>query len=162
MWHFTSILEVWFKPGVNVQRTAPRPVITPPSKQQQRAAEKQRLAEDREVFDPVFMKKRKGGWEVVFMDGSSKMAYQQLTGGYGVWYGEADAGNRFFLLSGAEDQTNNLGELRDSHVRIQPYANAARQSHADSSCSAHGVDRARADEPRCDCQAPRRAPCLHW
>ena len=50
----------------------------------------------------------------------------------------------------------------DFHVPIQPYANAARQSHADSSCSAHGFHRARADEPRCNGQAPRRATCLHW
>ena len=49
----------------------------------------------------------------------------------------------------------------DRHVPIQPNANAARQPHALSSCSANGFDRARADEPRCNCQAPRRPTCLH-
>ena len=50
----------------------------------------------------------------------------------------------------------------DSHVPIQPYANAARRTHADSNCSPHGFDRARAHEPRCNCQAWRRTTCLHW
>ena len=67
-----------------MERRAPRPVSTPPSKQQLRAAKKQRLAEDRELFEAVFMEKQKGGWDVVFADSSSKIAYQQLTGGYGV------------------------------------------------------------------------------
>ena len=115
LWHFMAILEDWFKPGVSIERRAPRLVITPPSKQQQRAAKKQRLAEDRELFEAVFTKKQKGGWDVVFTDGSSKIAYQQLTGGYGVWYGEADARNRSFVLSKDEDQTNNRGELRAAH-----------------------------------------------
>ena len=76
LWPFTAILEDWFKPGVSIERRAPRPVITAPSKQQQRAAKKQRLAQDRELFETVFMKKQKGGWDVVFTDGSSKIAYQ--------------------------------------------------------------------------------------
>ena len=50
----------------------------------------------------------------------------------------------------------------DSHVSIQPYANATRHPNADPSCGAHGFDRGRADESRCNCQAPRRVTCLHW
>ena len=50
----------------------------------------------------------------------------------------------------------------DFHIPIQPYANATRQPHAHSICCAHGFDRGRADEPRCNWQAPRRATCLHW
>ena len=45
---------------------------------------------------------------------------------------------------------------------IQPYANATRHPNADPSCGAHGFDRGRADESRCNCQAPRRVTCLHW
>ena len=54
---------------------------------------------------------------MVFTDGSSKIAYQRLTGGYGVWYGEADARNGSFVLSNDEEQANNRGELRAA-----PYA----------------------------------------
>ena len=100
---------------MNIEHKAPRPVITPPSKQQQRAAKKQRLAEDKELFEAVFTRKQKGGWDVVFTDGSSKIAYQRLTGGYGVWYGEADARNRSFVLSNHEEQANNRGEFRAAH-----------------------------------------------
>ena len=32
------------------------------------------------------MHNQKGDCDMVFTDGSSKIAYQQLTGGYGVWY----------------------------------------------------------------------------
>ena len=49
---------------------------------------------------------------MVFTDGSSKIAYQLLTGGYGVWYGEGDECNRSFVLDRDEEQTNNTGELR--------------------------------------------------
>ena len=112
LWHFVSVLESWFQPGSLFEHKVPRPVITPPSKQQQRAHKKQRLAEDRDIFEAVFMRKQKGGWDVVFTDRSSKIAYQQLTGGYGVWYGEGDERNRSFVLARDEDQTNNWGELR--------------------------------------------------
>ena len=50
----------------------------------------------------------------------------------------------------------------DFNVSFQPYANTAHQPHAESSCSPHGFDCARADEPRCNCQAPRRTTCPHW
>ena len=75
LWHFVSVLESWFQPGSSIEHKVPRPVITPPSKQQQRAHKKQRLAEGRETFEAVFMRKQKGGWDVVFTDGSSKIAY---------------------------------------------------------------------------------------
>ena len=50
----------------------------------------------------------------------------------------------------------------DFHIPIQPYANATRQPHANSTCSPQGFDCARADEPQCNCQAPRGTTCLHW
>ena len=37
------------------------------------------------------------------------------------------------------------------HVSIEPYANATRHTDADPSCDAHGFDRGRADESRCNC-----------
>ena len=64
------------------------------------------------------MKKQKGGWDVVFTDSSSKITYQQLTEGYVVWYGEADARNRSFVLSRGEDQTNNRGEFRAAYYAL--------------------------------------------
>ena len=50
----------------------------------------------------------------------------------------------------------------DFNVSFQPYANTARQPLADPSCGPHGFDCARANEPRCNCQPPRRTTCLHW
>ena len=35
LWHFVSVLESWFQPGSSIEHNVPRPVITPPSKQQQ-------------------------------------------------------------------------------------------------------------------------------
>ena len=61
LWHFVAVLESWFHLGSSIEHKVPRPVITPPSKQQQRAHEKQRLAEDREIFEEVFLRKQKGG-----------------------------------------------------------------------------------------------------
>ena len=55
---------------------------------------------------------------MVFTDGSSKIAYQQLTGGYGVWYGEGDERNRSFVLARDEEQTNNRGELRAAYYAL--------------------------------------------
>ena len=78
LWHFVSVLESWSQPSSSIEHKVPRPVITPPSKQQQGAHKKQRLAEDREIFEEVFMGKQKGGWDVLFTDGSSKIAYQEL------------------------------------------------------------------------------------
>ena len=45
------------------------------------------------------MRKQKGGWDLVFTNGSSKIAYQQLTGGYGQWYGEGDERNKPFVVA---------------------------------------------------------------
>ena len=46
----------------------------------------------------------------MFTDGSSKIAYEQLTGGYRVWYGEGDERNRSFVLAKHEEKTNNRGK----------------------------------------------------
>ena len=62
---------------------------------------------------------------MVFTDGSSKIAYQQLTGGYGVWYGEGDKRNRSFVLARDEDQTNNRGGAASSS--LCPVATAGKQ-----------------------------------
>ena len=35
LWHFVSVLESWFQLGSSIEHKVPRPVITPPSKQQQ-------------------------------------------------------------------------------------------------------------------------------
>ena len=48
---------------------------------------------------------------MVFTDGSSKIAYQRLIGGYRVWCGQADARNRSFVLFSDEEQMNNWGNL---------------------------------------------------
>ena len=49
-----------------------------------------------------------------------------------------------------------------NNVPFRSYANTARQSYADSSCSSDGFDCARAHESRQNCQALRRAARLHW
>ena len=42
LWYFVSVLESWFQPGCSIELKLPRPVITPPSKQHQRAHKKHR------------------------------------------------------------------------------------------------------------------------
>ena len=72
------------------------------------------------------MRKQKGGWDVVFTDGSSKIAYQWLTDGYGVWYGAGDERNRSFVLARDEDQTNNKGGAKRS--ALCPVETAGREA----------------------------------
>ena len=49
-----------------------------------------------------------------------------------------------------------------NNVPFKSYANAARQSHADSDCRSHGLDCARAYESRYILEASGRATRIHW
>ena len=55
-----GVLVCWFTPSVFIEHKAPPPVITPPSKQHHQALNKQRLTEDRAIFEEVLMRKQKG------------------------------------------------------------------------------------------------------